>query len=73
MKRFCLAAVPTIGFVHGAFERRPRNGCLVERQDVCQRAKNQRGRLPDLLDYGTAAFVIMALAFGPVLTWLMFA
>ena len=65
--------MPAIGFVHAAFERRPRNVRLVERQDVCQRAENQRGRLPDLLDYGAAAFVIMGLAFGPVLAWLMFA
>jgi hypothetical protein len=56
MKRFSLIAVPDIGFVHGAFERRPRNGRLV--QEACQRAKNQRSRLPDVLVENTGSVML---------------
>ena len=69
---FCLAAVPAIGFVHGAFER-PRNVRLVERQGVRRQARIGRGRLSELVDYVAAVFVTMAVAFGPVLAWLIFA
>ncbi len=35
------------------------------------RARNQRDRSREIIDYLAAAFVIMAVAFGPAVAWLL--
>ena len=50
-----------------AFHRSPTEDVRFEHL----RARNQRYRSREIIDYLAAAFVIMAVAFGPAVAWLL--
>lgn len=73
--RSCLA-VPAIGFVHDASGRSSLIDAAasgIEGRPVRgepRRANDYRDRLPKVIDYGAAAFIVMAVAFRPM-AWLI--
>ena len=69
VKRFSIAAVPAVGFVHGAVERHRVDARELHSEYL--QAKSQHDPLLKVLDYLTAGFVIMAVVFGPRLAWLL--
>jgi hypothetical protein len=56
-------AIPAIGFVQGAFGR--------DAHIEVPYTEDQRDGPPQLIDFLAAAFIIMAVTFGPVLVWLV--
>jgi hypothetical protein len=66
VKRLSLAAVPTVGFVHGPVERH-----RVDARELHSEYLQAESQHDPLLDYFTAGFVIMAVIFGPGLAWLL--
>ena len=56
-------AIPAIGFVQSAFGR--------DAHIEVPYAQDQRDGRPQLIDFFATAFIIMAVAFGPVLVWLL--
>ena len=69
VNRFCLAAVPVIGFVHGAIERHRVD--VRELHSEYLQPESQHHFLLKVLDCCTAGFVIMAVVCGPGLAWLL--
>jgi hypothetical protein len=70
-------AVPSVGFVHSSFE--PYSGGALASydqhsydRDLARGAGSQRRGTEIAVGLGTVALVTMAVAFGPLLTWLMF-
>jgi len=65
VKRLSVAAAAAIGFGHGAVERH-----RVDARELHSEYLQAESQHP-LRDYLTAAFVIMAVVFGPGLAWLL--
>ena len=70
VKRFSVAAVPVIGFVHGAIERHRVD--TPELHSGYLEGNRRHDFLLRVFDYCAAGFVIMTAAFGPALAWLLF-
>jgi len=70
---FWFSAIPSIGFTHGLFQRSLSQAQASEPQRVQHCARLRCSRAADLVDLSAAAFVTMAVAFGPLLAWLILA
>ena len=69
---FLPLAVPSIGFACRPLMRRPQASGMLDEHRLARDERFQPSRTAQAVDLGAIAVVAMAVAFGPVLSWLMF-
>ena len=66
-------AIPSVGFTHSPLQWRAGAALLIDDEHIAHLTRSQRRQTASLVDLGAAAYITMAVVFGPLLVWLIFA